>query len=248
VKGRGLIITGTDTGVGKTVVTALLASCLLRRGVDVGVMKPVASGCENINGYPVSQDALFLKEKLVLDEACELITPVCYREPLAPAAASRIEGVGFDIGRIERAYETLSRRHDIILVEGIGGILVPLDEKSTLMDIALRWALPLLVVARPGLGTINHTALTVSCARSAGCPVAGVVFNACEPPAGTRAEEWNPRCVERFCNIPFWGTIPYGGESVGDGKAWERLCSEGERIFAPHIDAFVKPALDSFTR
>ncbi len=240
MRAGGLIVTGTDTGVGKTVVAALLASCMLRRGFDVGVMKPLSSGCNDADGKLVSPDALFLREKLGLDDPLELINPIRYREPLAPAMAARLEGREVDLELLQSAYESLRERHELLLVEGIGGLLVPLKDDFTFLDLARRWNLPVIVVARPGLGTINHTALTVRCARSDGLRVVGFVFNACEPLKGDSAEQTNPSCVENFCGVPFWGTIPYAGESIGEDEVWSRLCDEADKILASGITTFLK--------
>jgi dethiobiotin synthetase len=229
---RAFFVTGTDTGVGKTVVTALLASCMARRGVNVGVLKPVATGCEERDGALRSPDALFFKEIL---DPIELINPVCFREPLAPSVAAKIEGKEVDLTVLDEAHESLLKRHDAILIEGIGGLLVPLKGKFSVADLALRWGVPILIVARPGLGTINHTALTISCARSKGLRIAGFVMNAIHPLQGDLAEETNPACIEDLCDVPYWGTIPYAGTSLSDPNAWSRFCEEADPILAPHL-------------
>ena len=235
---RELFITGTDTGVGKTVVTALLASCLARRGISVGVMKPVATGGEELGGALRSPDALFFKEKLALDEPLELINPVCFREPLAPSVAARREGREVDLAQLDEAYASLKRRHDALLIEGIGGLLVPLKGRFSVADLILRWELPLLIVARPGLGTINHTALTISHARSQGLRVAGFIVNASRPLQGDRAEATNPACIEELCDVRCWGSIPYSDEPLAEPHAWDRLCEKARRIVTPRLADF----------
>ena len=236
---QALFITGTDTGVGKTVVTALLASCMARRGVSVGVMKPVATGGEKRDGMLLSPDALFFKETLGLDDPIELINPICLQEPLAPSVAARIERREVDLAALDDAYTSLLEIHDTVLIEGIGGILVPLKRRFSVADLALRWNVPILIVARPGLGTINHTALTISCARSKGLRIAGFVMNACRPLQGDRSEETNPACIEELCDVPYWGTIPYADMSPADPHAWDRFCEKGGPILTPHLENFL---------
>lgn len=235
---RELFITGTDTGVGKTVVTALVASCLARRGISVGVMKPVATGGEELGGALRSPDALFFKERLALDEPVELINPVCFREPLAPSIAARREGREIDLAQLDEAYASLKRRHDAVLVEGIGGLLVPLKGKCSVADLILHWDVPLLIVARPGLGTINHTALTISHSRSQGLRVAGFIVNASHPLRGDRAEATNPACIEELCDVRCWGSIPYSDEPLAEPRAWEELCEKAHCILTPHLADF----------
>lgn len=235
---RELFITSTDTGVGKTVVTALLASCLARRGISVGVMKPVATGGVELGGALRSPDALFFKKTLALDEPLELINPVCFREPLAPSIAAGSEGREIDLAVLDGAYASLMRRHDAVLIEGIGGLLVPLKGRFSVADLALRWEAPLLVVARPGLGTINHTALTISHARSRGLRIAGFIVNASHPLQGDRAEATNPACIEELCDVKCWGVIPYSGEPLAEPRAWDRLCETACHILTPHLADF----------
>lgn len=229
---RALFVTGTDTAVGKTVVTALLGCALRRRGVRVAAMKPVATGCDVTEQGLVSADALFIREKLALDEPVELINPVRYAAPAAPAVAAKIEGRAVDLAACDRAFESLKGRHESVLVEGIGGLFVPIAERFTVADLALQWRLPLLIVGRPGLGTINHTALTVHYARSKGLRVIGFLFNTAEPLAGGIAEETNPRCVEELCGVPYCGSIPHGGSPLSDPHLWERMCEAADRILA----------------
>ncbi|MDD5557902.1 MAG: dethiobiotin synthase [bacterium] len=237
---RSLFVTGTDTGVGKTVVTALIGALLARRGLRVRAMKPVATGCEQSADGLVSPDAVFLAEKLGLDDPPDRICPVRFSAPLAPAAAARLAGGRVDLAACDAALAALAARADLLLVEGIGGLLVPLGEGRAAADLARRWRLPLLVVARPGLGTINHTALTVECARARGLPVAGVVFNAPTPPADDPSIATNAAWVEESCGVPVWGTVPFGGAPLSDGARWERLLEAADRALGAALDAFIR--------
>jgi len=173
----GLFITGTDTGVGKTLVACALARALRNRGIDVGVMKPVASGAVERDGRLVSEDALMLREAARVEDPPDLVNPVLLGPALAPTAAAARSGARVDLEQINAAFRQLSDAHEVVLVEGIGGLLVPLIRGYAVAELASRFRLPLLLVARTRLGTINHTLLTLEAARRRSLPVAGVVFN-----------------------------------------------------------------------
>jgi len=172
----GLFITGTDTGVGKTVVSCALARGLCAEGVDVGVMKPVETG------VPASgpEDARALIRAARVADPLDLVCPIQYAIPAAPEAAAAAEGSepeASSTDRINRAFTALSKRHTFMLVEGAGGILVPFDEKTTMATIAQELALPVLIVARASLGTINHTLLTIEACEARGLDILGVVLS-----------------------------------------------------------------------
>jgi adenosylmethionine---8-amino-7-oxononanoate aminotransferase len=199
---RGILVTGTDTGVGKTLVAAALARALRRRGIDAGVMKPAATG------VPPDDDADLLRAAAGSDDPPALVSPLRFREPLAPAVAADREGRTPDPAAIRAAFEVLAARHDVVVVEGVGGLLVPVAWGYTVADMARDLGLPLLVVARAGLGTLNHAALTVEAARARGLPVLGVVLNRTEAAAPGPAEETNPAALERLCGVRVLGTFP----------------------------------------
>ena len=188
----GLFITGTDTGVGKTLVSCALARGLRGAGIDVGVMKPVETGV----GPAGPEDARSLIRAAEVRDELELVCPVQYAMPAAPEASaaaaaataaaeesgkSDVRGAGRDasasIERILDAYATLSARHDLMLVEGAGGLLVPFDPKTTMADLADRLELHVLIVARASLGTINHTRLTLEACSTRCLDVLGVVVS-----------------------------------------------------------------------
>ena len=161
---RGYFVTGTDTGVGKTFVTAGLAAALRARGRDVAVLKPVQSGAL---ADDASGDAALLNADCVY----------AFRTPLAPLVAARMEGKKIELEPILERARKLEREHEVLLVEGAGGLLVPLSEDLDVAGLAAALGLPLIVVARAGLGTVNHTLLTIEVARARGLEVAGVVLN-----------------------------------------------------------------------
>lgn len=176
-KAKGLFITGTDTGVGKTLICGGIAKILRKQGLKVGVFKPVATGCLSEEGELVSRDAEFLRMCAQLNEPMTVITPAAYKIPAAPIVCVRKEERPIDYQQIAAMYNYLAKTCDVVLVEGIGGALVPLDEKTMIVDLAAKMKLPTVIIAREKLGTINHTLMTIRAVRHAGLYVAGVVIN-----------------------------------------------------------------------
>ena len=218
MKSRGIFVTGTDTGVGKTVVACAMAAWCRQQGIDVGVMKPVATGgLSSSTGGParwVSDDAIRLAQAAGVPPDWSLINPVCFREPLAPWTAARRERTSVRMAPILSAFRALRARHDFLIVEGIGGLLVPLSARTTVADLAKRMGFPLLIVARPGLGTLNHTLLTIRCAQQYRLPILGVLFNEAErPPRDPMAQlavRTNPDILERVSGVPVLGRVSFG--------------------------------------
>ncbi|MDP2951749.1 MAG: dethiobiotin synthase [Chloroflexota bacterium] len=207
--GKGIFISGTDTGVGKTLVAGGLAALLKEKGIDVGVMKPAESGCRREKGRLMPEDALFLKEMAGCQDELELINPYALEHPLAPALAAELEGVDIRLEVIRQAYNTLASRHDVVLVEGAGGMLVPLAPRCFMADLARELGgLPVLLVVRALLGTINHTLLSLYYARREGIEVLGIVMNHTSPPSGL-AESLNADALQRWGARPFLGSLPF---------------------------------------
>lgn len=205
---RGIFVTGTDTNVGKTQVAAGLTAALRQQGIKAGYFKPVQSGCPEEGGRLIPTDARIAQELADLPEPLNLLTPITLRLPLAPGVAAAREGVKVDLERVAAALRELARRYDFLVVEGAGGLYVPLvDNNFLVLDLACWLKLPLLVVARAGLGTINHTALTVLAARRAGLSVAGVILNRGSASPGL-AEQTNPEVIEALTGVPILGKVP----------------------------------------
>jgi dethiobiotin synthetase len=229
----GLFITGTDTGVGKTIVAGAIADWFRRRGRRVAVCKPVATGCAHRREGLVSEDAEFLAACSDTPHPLDLICPIRYAEPLAPAIAAERAGEPLDWSAIDRSIRLMSRDSDVMIVEGVGGILVPMDEETTVLDFAVQLKLPAVIVARAGLGTINHTLLTIGALRAAGVRVAGVVINRYPADLVGIAEETNPRAIERWgktnvlCLVPeeniVLPNLPEGIVSAIDTVDWGAL-------------------------
>ncbi len=206
----GLFVTGTDTEVGKTVIAGGLARVLHDAGRRVGVMKPIATGCPRQPRVGlVSPDAEFLAHCADAPDTLSEINPIRYAQPLAPSVAARRAKRPVDHQAIRQAFDRIRRRSDYMIVEGIGGLLVPIDDKTCVADLAAELALPLVIVARAGLGTINHTLLTVEAARARDLPIAGIVLNRYQPDSATLAEETNPETIAHHCRLPLPTIVPY---------------------------------------
>ena len=215
-------VTGTDTGVGKTLVTAAILAAAKRRGLRVSALKPAETGCQTDPlGELAPSDARFLATALGFP-ANESV-PCVYRFelPAAPAVAARHAGQTISFAEISRVFRRERARHpDLLLVEGAGGLLVPFTERETAADLAMLLELPLVVVARPGLGTINHCALTIECARHRGLDVAGFLFSHAQrettkdPTIRTNAAE-----IARLTGAPFLGTLGHQVERSADALA-----------------------------
>jgi dethiobiotin synthetase len=204
----GLVVTATDTEVGKTVIAGAIANYFLRQGARIAVSKPIATGCVHRREGWVSEDAEFLASCADARFPLDLICPQRYREPLAPAVAADRAQQPLDWGAIDRSLQGMARESDVIVVEGIGGILVPLDKEHTTLDIARWLKLPTVVVARPNLGTINHTLMTLETLRRANVPIAGVVINRYPAESASVAEETNPRYIEKYGRVPILAIVP----------------------------------------
>jgi dethiobiotin synthetase len=201
---RGLFVTGTDTGVGKTLVALALVRELRARGLDVGAMKPIETGV----GDEGPSDALALREAAGSADALEDVCPQRFTLPAAPAAAARAEGREVDLDAVRAAYSRLAARHDCIIAEGAGGLLVPLTRAASIAELARDLRLPLVVSARGRLGTINHTLLTLDAARSRKLSVAGVVVSHTEGHPSA-AEARNLELLREALGSLLVGEIPH---------------------------------------
>ncbi len=208
VKARGLFVTGTDTEVGKTVIAGGIARVLKDKGQRVGVFKPVASGCRSDRGGLVSPDAEFLAHCANSSETLDQICPVRFREPLAPEVAVQRGAEPIELEIIRTYYNRLAAGKEVMIVEGIGGLLVPLSQELLVADLAGQMDLPLLIVAKPALGTINHTLLTIEAARARGLRVAGIVINSYVADTASVAEETNPAAIERASGVKVLAIVP----------------------------------------
>ncbi len=203
----GIFITGTDTDVGKTVVSAGLALVLRARGLRVGVMKPVATGCYGGDGRLVSQDAAFLMEA-AQNEYPPLTSPARFRNPLSPNVAAMLEKKEVDIPAILKSYRELQKHYDFLVVEGVGGLMVPLKKDYYVANLIRDMGLPIVIVSYAGLGAINHTLLTVDAATIRGLEVRGIIFNRVSVTNYSMAELTNPKVIHDLSGVPILGTLP----------------------------------------
>lgn len=170
---RGFFITGTDTGVGKTLAACALVRGLRVRGIDVGVMKPIETGV----GDAGPLDALALRNAAGVEDLLEEICPLQFALPAAPIVAAAAEGRGVDLGLLLQCFDEMASRHELMVVEGAGGLLVPTADACDMGDLAQQFGLAMIVVARMGLGTINHTLLTLREIEHRGIELAGVILS-----------------------------------------------------------------------
>ncbi len=197
MQNKSIFITGTDTCVGKTFVASGLADALRRQGYKVGVFKPIATGAKTIAGRLVSEDA----ERLGADSV------YIFKAPLAPSVAGKLENKRISIEKILSQYRKICQANDFTIVEGIGGLLVPIKNGYFVSDLIKDMDAPMIVVARPGLGTINHTLLTINEARRRGIKVLGVIFNEAVKAGRGICERTNPQEIKREGGVPALGYI-----------------------------------------
>ncbi len=194
---KGIFITGTDTGVGKTLVACGIARLLKSWGVKVGVMKPVSTGDQ--------EDARALLKAAQIKEDLALVNPQFFKAPLAPCVAAELEGREVDSETIYKAYWHLSKKYDVMVVEGIGGVKVPLGETTYVADLIEALRLPALVISRATLGTLNHTLLTLDALAQEKVEVVGVLFNGGN--GKTLAEKTNPETLQDHTTVQVLGSL-----------------------------------------
>lgn len=196
--GRALFVSGTDTGVGKTHVTLALIAALQQKSLRVAAYKPIETGVSD-----ATSDAARLQRA-----TGQTLPTIRYglATPAAPLVAASIEGVAIDLAQLAADLAALRAAHDVVVIEGAGGLLVPLTIDQTFADFAAALRLPTLLVARPGLGTINHTTLSIEAARHRGLPLLGFVFSRVAPPRGPD-EPMNALAITRATGVPFLGTL-----------------------------------------
>lgn len=208
--GNGVFVAGTDTGVGKTLVSAALVWRLVRSGRSVGVMKPVETGVAA--GSPDQSDAVRLMAVAQVDDSLDLVSPYRFPLPLAPLSAASAEGQEIDQDIIVDRYEQLAARHACLVVEGAGGLLVPMGRNWDLRDLICRLRLPVVLVGRVGLGGINHALLTLEALDRRNIPVVALVLNEIEAACGAVQQEQQistMALLRERVSVPVLGPLPY---------------------------------------
>lgn len=222
----GVFVTGVDTGVGKTAVAGALSAASRARGLRTGVMKPAQTGAARSADGSLSGDALFLARISGCAARPDVVNPYCFSEPVSPYHAARNAGVALDAGKIRDAYHEMAASHDIVIVEGAGGIFTPFTREITMGGLARTLDLPVIIVSHPYLGYINHTAATVLAAQSLGLDVAGIIF--CDWKE-EEAPEPDVEFIEAMTGEKVLGELPFFAGPVN----WDGL----SHIFESFVDA-----------
>ncbi len=200
-----IFVTGTDTGIGKTLVTAGLATVMQSLGYKTGVYKPYQTGAVPQGGFYVSPDINFVRK---VDFYVDTLCTYLMKTPAAPLIAAEIDGVDINNQTILKDFHTIRQRCETLIVEGCGGLMVPVTPDKTMAHTVLNMNIPIIIVARPNLGTVNHTLLTIQYAQTMGLQIAGVIIN--RYPEGTNdiAIKTAPRLIEEYSDAKVLGIIP----------------------------------------
>lgn len=212
---KGLFFTGTDTGVGKTLIAASVARLFRQDARRFGVCKPVATGAERTANGWLADDTRLLIEAAQSPDIPEEVTRWAFPEPVAPPVAAGFMGIELTLDELGRSVRRQAEKHGTVVVEGVGGLLCPLTEKETVSDLVKNLDIPLVIVTRLALGTLNHTLLTLEVATRRGLRIAGIVMNATAPPGGL-AEETNLSELARRTSVPILAVVPYQGPTATD--------------------------------
>jgi dethiobiotin synthetase len=204
---NGFFITGTDTDAGKTALSALLLAGLHQRGQHVLPMKPAQTGCDH--NIPDLDYALALSGIEADARLRHKMAPACYQPACSPHLAAEMENRPLTLDALVAAYHALCSETDTVLVEGAGGVLVPLNRQETMLDLISALQLPILIAARPGLGTINHTLLTIQALQARQLEVRGFIFVHTTSDGSDFTEPDNAKTIAAFSQVPWLGTIPY---------------------------------------
>ncbi len=225
---RGIFITGTDTGVGKTVVTAGIVRWLRRKGIDTVPMKPVQTGAEKRGGELAAPDLAFCLAASGMQpspDELRLMSPYLYEPACSPHLAGRLAGRYPETAKITECLGALLARHQTAVVEGAGGIMAPLNETDTMLDLMRTMGFPVVLVSRVGLGGINHALLSIQALRAARLELLGVIFNqpAAPSPEDRFIEEDNPRTIARLGGVTVLGKIDYCDMGAPANEIWHRF-------------------------
>jgi dethiobiotin synthetase len=206
---KRVFVTGTDTEVGKTFVSVKILQMYARQGIRAGYFKPVATGGIFRDSELVSEDVLTVERLAGIREERSRMNPVCYEIPAAPLIAAELSGRPVSLTRIRLAYEELRDRCESFVVEGIGGIMVPLTEETLVVDLVREFGLPVVIVTRPVLGTINHTALTVRILKDMGIRILGLVVTSTTDKDPGIAVNASFDVLRRMTGLPVLREFPY---------------------------------------
>lgn len=218
---NGLFVTGTDTGIGKTVLSALVLAEMRRRNINAAPFKPVQTGCDN--NVPDLDYSLALAGMHVTEEQYHNMAPYTFEPACSPHLAAELAACEIDIAEMVIASRTLAAEFEFIVAEGAGGIMVPLNRRETTLDLMQALKFPVIIAARPGLGTINHTLLSIRALRDDDLDIVGVVFIDSENCDPCFIEEDNAVTVRQFGKVPLLGCIPYCSELAKPNPTFDSL-------------------------
>lgn len=205
---QGYFVTGTDTGIGKTTVSCALLRAFAAQGNSVVGMKPVASGCRREAGQLVSEDVEQLQATSSVSAPLELVNPYAFEPPIAPHIAAEQAGVQIDLARIDAAFKKLQTQADIVVVEGVGGFCVPLNQREDTADMAVMLGLPVILVVGIRLGCLSHALLATEAIARRGLVLAGWVANYCQSGEVSVANE-NISALRARIEAPLLGVVGY---------------------------------------
>lgn len=205
--GKALFVIGTDTGVGKTIISAIIISALRRKGLSVCPLKPVETGCRKRGGSIIPEDSRFLSS-ICGNLPIKQVNTYCFRYPLAPAVAAEFDNKKINIKHILTNIQKAKEKFDIVIVEGAGGLLVPLTWDVTFLDLVSQMRIPIIIVAANKLGTINHTLLTVQLAKIRNINIIGIVLNTIHKNRDL-SRKTNAYAIEKLAKVPIIGEIPF---------------------------------------
>lgn len=225
---NGIFITGTDTGVGKTIVAATLAYALHRQSSNFGYIKPMESGVINKDYLVHKSDAALVKKAGALPETLNEIVPFTFKEPLAPLLAARREGIEITKERLVSSIKERINPNRLTIIEGAGGLLAPICENYRILDLIKELKFATLVVCRTGLGSVNHTLLTLDRLRQEKINLLGIVANHTTPDTDIAAATFITQLSE-FDQVPILGELPCINNFCADSSTWNKLAS--------HIDS-----------
>jgi dethiobiotin synthetase len=223
---KGFFVTGTDTGVGKTIVSAALTRAMVARGLRVAVMKPIASGSDPTPQGPRNADALALMAAANVAAPYEVVNPYCFLPPISPHIAAREAGVTIELGLLRSRFESLAAASDCVIAEGAGGWLAPIGDTATMADLAAALSLPVIVVIGLRLGCLNHALLTRESLAGRGAVFAGWIANAVDPHFDRPAE--NLATLAARLGGPPLARVPFLDRGLGGpdlGEAAGKLCA-----------------------
>jgi len=227
---RGIFVTGTDTGVGKTIITGLLGRFLSDKGYNVVTQKWIQTGCRESLAADIKLHLKIMgRDKNDLKGYADFVSPYIFKAPSSPHLASRVENKRINPEKIIKTFKFLSGRFDFIIVEGIGGALVPFNKKRLVIDIARGLKLPVLVVAQNKLGAINHTLLTLEALKTRKLAVLGLVFNNIKKENEQIARD-NPSIIKALANQRIFGILPWREEREGLYKKFIPIANKIHKV------------------